>query len=71
MSAGSAMFVYLLFAKSYGTLNVGMTCVLARRVWEHKNNTVPGFARQYGVDRSFWFEVECACLDYLGAGRNS
>jgi len=50
-------YVYLLASKSYGTLYVGMTSDLVRRVWEHKNGVVPGFTRQYNVDRLVWFEV--------------
>ena len=50
-------YVYLLASKSYGTLYVGMPSDLVRRVWEHKNGVVPGFTRQYNVDRLVWFEV--------------
>lgn len=50
-------YVYLLASKPYGTLYIGMTSDLARRVWEHKNKVVPGFTRRYGVDRLAWFEA--------------
>lgn len=50
-------YVYLLASKPYGTLYIGMTTKLLRRVWEHKNKLVPGFTRKYGVDRLVWFEV--------------
>lgn len=50
-------FVYLLANKPYGTLYTGLTANLARRVWEHKNKLVPGFAAKYGVDRLVWYEV--------------
>ena len=50
-------FVYLLASKPYGTLYVGSTSSLQRRVWEHKNKVVPGFTAHYGVDRLVWFEV--------------
>jgi putative endonuclease len=49
-------YVYILASKAYGTLYVGVTSELARRVWEHKTKTVPGFTAQYGVDRLVWFE---------------
>ncbi len=49
-------YVYLLASKPYGTLYVGSTSDLARRVWEHKNKVVPGFTTKYGVDRLVWFE---------------
>ena len=50
-------FVYLLASKPYGTLYVGSTSSLQRRVWEHKNKVVPGFTAHYGVDRLVWFAV--------------
>ena len=50
-------YVYLLASKPYGTLYVGTTTDLARRVWEHKNKVVPGFTKRYSIDRLVWFEV--------------
>ena len=50
-------YVYMLASKPYGTLYIGMTSDLARRIWEHKNKVVPGFTRRYGVDRLVWFEA--------------
>ena len=49
-------FVYLLASRPYGTLYIGWTTDLARRVWEHKNKVVPGFTTKYGVNRLVWFE---------------
>jgi putative endonuclease len=49
-------FVYLLASRPFGTLYVGMTDDLLRRVWQHKTKAVPGFAARYGVDRLVWFE---------------
>ncbi len=50
-------FVYLLASEPYGTLYIGLTTNLSRRVWEHKNKLVPGFTAKYGVDRLVWFEI--------------
>jgi putative endonuclease len=50
-------FVYLLASRPFGTLYVGSTSELIRRVWEHKIKAVPGFTAQYGVDRLVWFEM--------------
>ncbi len=50
-------YVYLLASKPYGTLYVGATSELVRRVWEHKIKAVPGFTARYGVDRLVWFEA--------------
>ena len=50
-------YVYLLASKPYGPLYVGVTSDLVKRVWEHKNKAVPGFAARYNVDRLVWFEA--------------
>jgi putative endonuclease len=49
-------YVYLLASRPYGTLYIGSTDDLRRRVWEHMNKVVPGFTSRYGVDRLVWFE---------------
>jgi len=53
----AAFFVYILASKRNGTLYVGVTNNLARRLTEHKAKLVPGFTRQYGVDRLVYFEA--------------
>jgi putative endonuclease len=50
-------FVYILASQHYGTLYVGSTNDLARRVWEHKTGAAPGFTKKYGVMRLVWFET--------------
>jgi putative endonuclease len=49
--------VYLLASKRNGTLYVGVTSDLIKRVWEHKNHVADGFTKRYGVDRLVWYEV--------------
>ncbi len=49
-------YVYLLASRKYGTLYVGVTNDLVRRVYEHRTKSVPGFTSKYGVDRLVWFE---------------
>ncbi len=49
-------FVYILANKRNGTLYVGVTNDLRRRVFEHKSGIVPGFTKRYGVNRLVWFE---------------
>ena len=40
----------------HGTLYLGVTRDLARRIYEHKSKVLPGFSRKYGVDRLVWYE---------------
>jgi putative endonuclease len=50
-------FVYILASKRNGTLYVGVTNDLARRISEHKAKLVPGFTRKYDVNRLVYFEA--------------
>ena len=50
-------FVYILASGHYGTLYVGVTNDLVRRVWEHKEGFVEGFTKEYGLHRLVWYEV--------------
>jgi putative endonuclease len=49
-------FAYLLASQPHGTLYIGSTSDLVRRVWEHKVKAGPGLTAKYGVDRLVWFE---------------
>ena len=49
--------VYILASKPNGTLYVGVTWNLARRVWEHKNDFVEGFTKRYEVHTLVWYEA--------------
>ena len=49
--------VYLLASRRNGTLYVGVTSNLVKRVWEHKNNVVKGFTQKYSVHTLVWFEL--------------
>lgn len=52
-----AYYVYILASKKYGTLYIGVTSSLVRRVHEHKTKVVPGFTKRYGVDKLVLFEI--------------
>jgi putative endonuclease len=52
-----SFFVYILASKRNGTLYVGVTNDLARRIAEHKAKLVPGFTRRYGIDLLVYFEI--------------
>jgi putative endonuclease len=56
-------YVYILANKPYGTLYIGVTSDLAKRVWEHKEHIVAGFTTKYDIGRLVWYE----CHDSLEA----
>ncbi len=49
--------VYILASSKNGTLYIGVTSDLVKRVWEHKNNVVPGFTNKYDVHYLVWYEI--------------
>ena len=50
-------FVYILASKRNGTLYIGMTSDLAKRIWQHKNGMVDGFTAKYKVTMLVYYEV--------------
>ena len=50
-------FVYILASGRNGTLYVGVTNDLGRRLGEHKEKLVAGFTRRYSVDILVWYEI--------------
>ena len=48
--------VYILASGWQGTLYIGVTSDLIKRVWEHKNDLVEGFSKKHHVDDLVWFE---------------
>jgi putative endonuclease len=48
--------VYMLASGWNGTLYVGVTSDLIKRVWEHKSDAVEGFTRRYRVHDLVWYE---------------
>ena len=49
--------VYILTNKRNGTLYIGVTSDLVKRIWEHKNSMVGGFTKRYNVHRLVWYEL--------------
>lgn len=50
-------WTYMLASGHYGTLYLGSTRDLVRRVHEHREGSIPGFTRKYDVSRLVWFEA--------------
>ena len=54
---GKQPAVYILASKRNGTLYIGVTSDLIKRIWEHKHNMVGGFTERYGVHQLVWYEM--------------
>ena len=57
-------YVYILASKKNGTLYIGVTSNLVKRIYEHKEALVEGFTKKYGVHGLVYYEI---CDDILGA----
>jgi len=49
-------FVYIMASRRNGTIYIGVTSDLPKRVWEHKEGIIEGFTRKYGCKTLVWFE---------------
>ena len=49
-------YVYILASRKHGTLYIGVTNDLVRRVYQHKTDAAPGFTSRYGIHMLVWFE---------------
>ena len=57
--------VYILTNRRNGTLYLGVTGDLARRVDQHKSRAMPGFAARYGLHRLVWFETHSQVIEAI------
>ena len=51
-------YVYILANKKYGTIYIGVTSNLEKRLYEHKYKLIEGFTKKYNVNKLVYFE-EC------------
>jgi putative endonuclease len=49
-------WVYIMTNQRNGTLHLGVTSNIGRRVWEHRNVVADGFTKRYGLKRLVWME---------------
>ncbi|GGD04088.1 GIY-YIG nuclease family protein [Aureimonas glaciei] len=49
-------YVYIMASQKNGTLYIGVTTDLSRRVFEHRNGLLPGFTAEHGCKRLVWYE---------------
>jgi putative endonuclease len=54
---GHQYYVYLLASKRNGTLYLGVTSNLIKRVYEHKNNLVSGFTQKYKIHNLVYYKT--------------
>jgi len=57
--------LYILASHKEGTLYIGVTSNLLKRVYEHKNNLAEGFTKQYGVHTLVYYEVHQTMEDAI------
>jgi len=50
-------YVYLLASRKHGTLYLGVTRDLVRRVYEHRSKEKPGFTAKYDITKLVWYEI--------------
>ncbi|MDP8222379.1 MAG: GIY-YIG nuclease family protein [Candidatus Lernaella stagnicola] len=53
---GKQFYVYIMASKRNGTLYIGVTSNLIKRIWQHKNDVVEGFTSKYRVHRLVHYE---------------
>jgi putative endonuclease len=61
-----SFFVYVLANPTNTVTYVGVTSDLIRRVWEHKDKTVPGFTSKYNVGKLVYYEQLGESLQAIG-----
>ena len=49
-------YVYILASKCNGTLYIGVSSNLLKRIWQHKNKVVAGFSAKFGIDKLVYFD---------------
>lgn len=63
-------YVYILASKRNGTLYIGVTNNLSRRVWEHKTGQILGFTKKYDVTTLVYYEEYSDIRDAIDREKN-
>jgi len=62
--------VYILASKKNGTLYVGVTSDLIKRVWQHKNDVVEGFTKEHTVHDLVYYEIHATMDSAISREKN-
>lgn len=62
---GKTAYVYILTSQRNGTLYVGVTSDLQKRVWQHREGELEGFSKKHGLKMLAWFEVHDDIVDAI------
>jgi putative endonuclease len=65
-----AFHVYVLASKRNGTIYVGVTSDLIRRVHGHRQDVVDGFTKEYGVHQLVYFEEHADAITAIQREKN-
>jgi putative endonuclease len=57
--------VYILASKRNGTLYIGVTSDLSKRLWQHQNELAESFTRRYGVHTLVYYELHPSMIDAI------
>lgn len=60
-----AFYVYMPASARYGTLYLGVTSNLTKRIWEHREGFVEGFTKKYGIKQLVWFEAHADAISAI------
>ena len=63
-------YVYILASKRNGTLYVGVTSDLVKRIWEHKSDVADGFTKRYHIHILVWYEEHASIQDAIQREKN-
>ena len=58
-------YTYIITNKKYGTLYIGVTSNLVKRIYEHKQKIVSGFSKQYNLNKLIYFETHNSIEDAI------
>ena len=58
-------YVYIMASRPYGTLYIGVTSDLIKRVWQHREGFVDGFTKQHKTHRLVWYEIHCDIIEAI------